>query len=52
MVYLILRSSPYLFRIMGVAGIKALSRIMGFLVMAIGVQYVIGGVVDLVVKLT
>lgn len=47
-VFLILRSSPYLFRVLGFAGLKALSRIMGFLVMAIGIQYIISGVVDLV----
>jgi len=47
-VFMILRSSPYLFRLMGEAGIKALSRIMGFLVMAIGIQYVISGIVHLV----
>ncbi|MCG8330417.1 MAG: MarC family NAAT transporter [Chitinophagales bacterium] len=47
-VYLILRSSPYLHKVLGVAGLKALSRIMGFLVMAIGIQYIIGGIVDLV----
>ena len=47
-IYSILRSSPYLFKLMGVAGIKALSRVMGFLVMAIGVQYIIAGIVALV----
>ena len=47
-VYLILRSAPYLFRLLGVAGLKALSRIMGFIVMAIGIQYMIYGVVYLV----
>lgn len=47
-IYLILRSSPYLHRVLGVAGLNALSRIMGFLVMAIGIQYIITGVVDLV----
>ncbi len=47
-VYMILRSSPYLYNLLGVAGIKALSRIMGFLVMAIGVQYIIAGIVALV----
>lgn len=47
-VFVILRSAPFLFRILGVAGIKALSRIMGFLVMAIGIQYIISGVVQLV----
>jgi multiple antibiotic resistance protein len=33
---------------MGVSGLKALSRIMGFIVMAIGVQYIIGGGVELI----
>lgn len=47
-VFLILRSSPYLHKLMGVAGLNALSRIMGFLVMAIGIQNIIAGVVDLV----
>ena len=47
-VFAILRSSPFLFKLLGVAGIKALSRIMGFMVMAIGIQYIIAGVVDLV----
>lgn len=47
-VYFILRSAPYLFKVMGVSGLKALSRIMGFLVMAIGIQYIIAGIVSLV----
>ena len=44
---LILVASPYLFRVLGVAGLQALTRIMGFIVLAIGVQYIITGVVDL-----
>lgn len=47
-VYLILRVSPQLFKYFGVAGIKAISRIMGFIVMALGVQYIITGVTSLV----
>ena len=50
-VYGILRSSPYLFKLLGVAGLKALSRIMGFIVMAIGIQYIISGIVSLVKNL-
>ncbi len=42
-VYFILRFSPYLFKLLGVSGLKALSRIMGFIVMTIGIQYVISG---------
>ncbi len=51
LVYLILRSAPYFQRVLGVAGLKALSRIIGFIVMAIAVQYIISGVVDLVKSL-
>jgi len=47
----ILRSSPYLHRALGVTGLKAMSRIMGFIVMTIGVQYIIGGIVELVKNL-
>ena len=47
-VYLILRSAPFLQKVMGVAGLKALSRIMGFIVMAIGIQYIIGGGIELI----
>jgi multiple antibiotic resistance protein len=51
-IYAILRSSPYLYKALGEAGIKAMTRIMGFLVMAIGIQYIMVGVVDLVQILT
>jgi multiple antibiotic resistance protein len=50
-VYAILRASPYLFKVLGVAGLNAITRIMGFIVMAIGVQYIIGGIVQLVQSL-
>ena len=46
-IYGILLSSPALFRILGFAGLQAMTRIMGFIVMAIGVQYIILGVVEL-----
>ncbi len=51
LVLAILRSAPYLFKLLGVGGIKALSRIMGFLVMAIGIEYIIAGIVGLVSSL-
>lgn len=50
-IYLILRVSPQLFKFLGVAGIKAISRIMGFIVMALGVQYIITGITGLVTHL-
>ncbi len=48
LVFLILRSAPYLNRLLGEAGLRALSRIIGFIVMAIGVQYIIVGAVNLI----
>lgn len=47
-IYFILRASPLLFKFLGVTGLKSISRIMGFIVMAIGIQYIITGVVSLV----
>jgi multiple antibiotic resistance protein len=44
----ILRSAPWLNKLLGVTGLKSLSRIMGFIVMAVGIQYIIGGIVELV----
>ncbi len=48
LIYIVLRTSPYLFKLLGYAGLKAISRIMGFIVMAIGIQYIITGVFSLV----
>ncbi|TVR83652.1 MAG: MarC family NAAT transporter [Saprospirales bacterium] len=43
-VWICLKSATYLYKILGEGGIKGISRIMGFIVMAIGVQYIINGV--------
>lgn len=43
-VALILLAAPYLFKLIGVGGLNAISRIMGFLAMSIGVQFVINGI--------
>jgi len=40
-IYVILRTSPYLFKLLGVGGLKAIARIMGFIVIAISVEYII-----------
>lgn len=47
-IFLSLSFSPLLFKILGRTGLRALSRIMGFLVMAIGTQYIISGILGLV----
>ena len=51
-VYVILRSAPLFNRVLGVSGLKAGSRIMSFITMAIGVQFIIAGVVALVKSLS
>jgi multiple antibiotic resistance protein len=51
-VFVILIYSKYLYKLLGQAGLRALSRIMGFLVMAIGTQYMITGIVALVKSLS
>jgi multiple antibiotic resistance protein len=51
MVFLVLRFAPFSFKLLGHTGLKAISRIMGFIVMAIAIQYIITGVVSLVTDL-
>lgn len=47
-VYGILYSAPFFYKLLGVTGLKVGSRIMSFITMSIGVQYIIMGVVALV----
>lgn len=47
-IFLIMRSSHYLSRILGASGIVAISRIIGFIVIAIGIQYIASSVVNIV----
>ena len=51
-IYFILRMSPMLARVLGAGGLKAISRIMGFIVIAISVEYIISGVVALVASVS
>jgi len=46
-IYFILKSSHVIVKLMGASGINALSRIIGFIVIAIGVQYILGVVTTL-----
>ena len=46
-IFLVLRSAHYLSRILGASGIVAISRIIGFIVIAIGVQYISSAVVNI-----
>ncbi|HAN17052.1 MAG: antibiotic resistance protein MarC [Bacteroidetes bacterium GWC2_33_15] len=49
--YLILRSSHYIFSKMGASGLNSVSRIIGFIVIAIGIEYIITSVMALVKQL-
>lgn len=46
-IYFVLKSAHYLSRILGASGIVAISRIIGFIVIAIGVQYISSSVVNI-----
>ncbi|MDQ7817924.1 MAG: MarC family NAAT transporter [Melioribacteraceae bacterium] len=45
--WLVLRSAGFIRRILGVNGVDSLSRIMGFILVCIGIQFVINGIKDL-----
>ncbi|RZJ24965.1 MAG: antibiotic resistance protein MarC, partial [Flavobacterium sp.] len=47
-IFVILRSAHYLSKILGAAGIVAISRIVGFIVIAIGIQYIVSAVVNII----
>lgn len=47
-IFLVMRSAHYLSGLLGASGIVAISRIIGFIVIAIGVQYISGSVVNII----
>lgn len=47
-IFIMLRSAHYLARILGASGIVAISRIVGFIVIAIGIQYIVSAVVNII----
>jgi len=48
LIFIVLRSAHYLAKILGASGIVAISRIIGFLTIAIGIQYIISSVLSIV----
>lgn len=50
-VYIILRSSAVIVKALGASGINALSRIIGFIVIAIGIEYILSALTALASKL-
>jgi multiple antibiotic resistance protein len=51
LVWLCLRSADLIMRIVGRSGIEAISRLMGFLLVVMGVQFAINGVLEIVATL-
>lgn len=47
-IFLILRSAHYLAQLLGSSGIVAISRIVGFLTIAIGIQYIISSILSII----
>jgi MarC family membrane protein len=47
-IFIILRSAHYLAKILGASGIVAISRIIGFIVVAIGIQYIVSSIVNII----
>jgi multiple antibiotic resistance protein len=45
-IFVVLRSSTVLLKVLGASGIQAMSRLLGLFVMAIGVQLILNGVAD------
>ena len=48
-VFVVLRASPVIYKTLGVAGIRGISRIMGFIVMAIGVELIISSLREILI---
>lgn len=46
--YVTLRAATRLSKVLGVAGMNAMARIMGFLLVCIGVQFIINGILDVI----
>ncbi len=49
-IYLILKSSHFIANFLGASGINALSRVIGFIVIAIGVEYILSSILDVVFR--
>jgi len=47
-IYIILRSANYLAKLLGASGIVAISRIVGFIVIAIGIQYIVSALLNII----
>lgn len=48
LIFIILRSAHFLAKILGSSGIVAISRVVGFIVIAIGIQYIVSAIINIV----
>ncbi len=48
LIFLILKSGHYLAKYLGASGIVAISRIVGFIVIAIGIQYIVSAIINII----
>lgn len=48
LIYLVLKSAFIIVKVLGASGINALSRIIGFIVIAIGVEYIVSSVLEII----
>ena len=51
-IFLMLKCSHFIVRLLGASGINAISRIIGFIVIAIGVEYVSASVITVMSSVT
>lgn len=47
--WLVLRSAGFMKKVLGISGVESLSKIMGFLLVCVGIQFIINGIKDLIV---
>jgi MarC family membrane protein len=47
-IFIILRSANFLAQLLGTSGIVAISRIVGFIVIAIGIQYIVSALINII----
>jgi len=50
LIYVIFMFAPKIIFVLGTVGLKALSKIMGFIVLSIGIQLIITSVLNIVLK--
>ncbi len=47
--WIVLRSAGFMKKVLGISGVESLSKIMGFLLVCVGIQFIINGIKDLVI---